>query len=64
MCDSYQYGRDKLVEEDDLDASHSQCDRGVNFRHVQIRITSCRICVVHHAEGKHFLVCYRTQPKS
>lgn len=34
MCVSYQYRGDKLVEEDDLDASHSQCDRGVNFRHV------------------------------
>ena len=59
MCYSYQNGGDKLVEEDDLDASHSQCDRGVNFRHVQIGVSFCCICKVYHAEGKHLLICYR-----
>lgn len=59
MCDSYQYGGDKLVEKDDLDASHSQWDQGVNFGHVQIGVSFCCICVVYHAEGKHFLICYR-----
>lgn len=59
MCDSYQYGGDELVEEDDLNASHGQWDRGVHFRHVQIGISFCRICVIYHAEGKHFLIRYR-----
>ncbi len=58
MFDSYQYGGDKLVEKDDLDASHIQSDRGVNFRHVQIGVSLCRICIVYHVEGKHFLICY------
>lgn len=59
MCYSYQNGGDKLVEEDNLDASHSQCDRGVNFRHVQIGVSVCCICKVYHAEGKHLLIRYR-----
>lgn len=56
---SYQYGGDKLVEEDELDAAHRQRDARVDLRHVQIGISFRRIRVVHHAEVKHLLVCYR-----
>ena len=57
--DSYQYGGDKLVEEDDLDTSHSQRDSGVHIRHVQVGVAFCCIRIVYHSEVKHFLTRYR-----
>ena len=55
---SYQYGGDKLVEEDDLDAPHSQADRGVHLRHVQVGVALRGIRVVDHTKGKHLFVRY------
>lgn len=57
--DSYQNSWNKFVEEDDLDASHSQCDGSVHLRHVKICISFSGIGVIHHVKGEHFLVCYR-----
>lgn len=59
ICNSYQYRGDKLVEEDDLNATNSQRDRGVDIRHVQVGVSFSCICVVYHVEGKHFLIFYR-----
>lgn len=54
---SYQNGWDKFVEEDNLDASHIQCDSSVNFRHVQIGVSFCCICIIYHLKGKHLFIC-------
>lgn len=55
---SYQNGWDKFVEEDDLDATHIQCDSSVNFRHVQIGVSFCCICIIYHLKGKYLFICY------
>lgn len=55
---SYHNGGDKLVEVDELDAAHCQRHAHVHPRHVQVGVALCGICVIHHAEVKHLLICY------
>lgn len=55
---SHQYGGDKLVEEDHLDAADGQADRGVHHGHVQVGIALRGVRIVDHTEGKHLLIRY------
>lgn len=56
---SYHDGGDELVEVDELDAAHRQRHAHVHLRHVQVGVALCRVRVIHHAEVKDLLVCYR-----
>lgn len=63
ICDPYQDGGDKLVEENDLNAPNFKCDRCVNFRHVEVGVSFCCPCVIYHPEGKNLLICNRDSLK-
>lgn len=54
----YHDGGDELVEVDELDAAHRQRHACVHLRHVQVGVALRGVCVIHHAEVKHLLVCY------
>ncbi len=53
---TYQYWGHKLVEENNLNAAHSQRYTGVHNMHVCVGVALCRIHMVHHAEIKHLLI--------
>lgn len=53
---TYQYRGHKLVEENNLNAAHSQSDTGVHNDHVRIGVPLRCIHMVNHAEIKHLLI--------